>query len=342
MQFIYPRLYDCSKGVFPIIPLVSIIIVNWNGLELLQECLDAIQRQTYTNHEIILVDNASHDCSVDYVCANYPQVIIIPLSENTGFTGGNIAGFHEAGGELIVLLNNDAVLTECWLEEMVSSLASDESVGFCSSKIIIKGTDKIDSVGDTFTTAFTGTKMGEYESETNYNARRYVQGACAAAVIYKREMLDKIGFLDEDFFFNHEDTDLNLRAWLSGWKCLFVPEAVVYHKVNASVGKLSDTGVYYFSRNNVWVWIKNTPAGFIFRFLPQRIIYELSSFAFFCIVKKMWGPFFRGKIDAIKKIPIMLRKRKDIQGLVRLSRVEIESGLMPISKYLMLRLLHIK
>jgi GT2 family glycosyltransferase len=321
---------------------VSIIIVNWNGCSLLQECLDAIQRQTYKSFEVVLVDNASHDGSVEYVRTNYPQVRIISLFENTGFTGGNIAGYHQATGELIVLLNNDAVLTERWLEKMVKALLSDTSVGFCSSKIIIAGTDKVDSVGDTFTTAFTGTKMGEYEQECNFIEPRLVPGACAAAVIYKREMLDEIGFLDEDFFFNHEDTDLNLRAWLSGWKCLFVPEAVVYHKVSASVGELSDTGVYYFSRNNVWVWIKNTPAGFMLRYLPQRFIYELSSFAFFCIKKGRWGAFLRGKIDAIKSVPAMLKKRKHIQKLVKLSRSEIESGLMPISEYLMLRLKNIK
>jgi GT2 family glycosyltransferase len=279
---------------------------------------------------------------VEYVQTNYLQVRIISLTENTGFTGGNIAGYHEATGELIVLLNNDAVLTERWLEEMVTALLSDTTVGFCSSKIIIAGTDTVDSVGDTFTTAFTGTKMGEYEPESNFNTRRFVPGACAAAVIYKREMLDQIGFLDEEFFFNHEDTDLNLRAWLSGWRCLFVPEAVVYHKVSASVGELSDTGVYYFARNNVWVWIKNTPLRLMFRYFPQRIIYELSSFTFFCVKKGKWSPFLRGKIDAITKIPVMLNKRRDIQKIVKLSHREIEFGLMPITKYLMLRLQNMK
>ncbi len=299
-------------------------------------------RQTYANYEIILVDNASHDGSVYFVQTNYTQIRLIPLCENTGFTGGNLAGFKEATGEYIVLLNNDAVLIDCWLEEMVATLLSDTKVGFCSSKIIISGSNKVDSVGDTFTTAFTGTKTGEYESESKFVLKRFVQGACAAAVIYKREMLDHIGFLDEDFFFNHEDTDLNLRAWLSGWMCIFVPTAVVYHKVSASVGELSDTGVYYFSRNNVWVWIKNTPPEFLIRYLPQRIIYELSSFAFFCIKKGKWGPFLRGKIDAIRKIPVMLKKRKKVQALVRLSPSEIKSGLMPISSYLLLRLQNIK
>jgi GT2 family glycosyltransferase len=249
---------------------------------------------------------------------------------------------QEVSGDLIVLLNNDAVLTERWLEMMVDALRSDAAIGFCSAKIIIAGTDKIDSVGDTFTTAFSGTKMGEYEPESQFNARRLVPGACAAAVIYRREMLDRIGFFDEEFFFNHEDTDLNLRAWLSGWKCLFVPEAVVFHKVNASVGDLSDMGVYYFARNNVWVWIKNIPLSILLRYLPQRLIYELSSFAFFCLIKKKWKPFFKGKRDALKQFPLMLRKRKEIQKLIVLSNKEIVNNLMPILEYLKIRLKYMR
>jgi GT2 family glycosyltransferase len=327
-----------NDGASNISPIVSIIIVNWNGLPLLQECLDAVLRQSYSHYEIVLVDNASQDDSVRFVQGRYPQVKILPLLENTGFTGGNIAGLQEASGELIVLLNNDAVLTERWLELMVDALRSDASIGFCSSKIIVAGTDRIDSVGDTFTSAFTGTKMGEHEPESLFKTRRLVPGACAAAVIYRREMLDRIGFFDEDFFFNHEDTDLNLRAWLSGWKCLFVPEAVVFHKVNASVGELSDMGVYYFARNNVWVWIKNVPLGIMLRYLPQRLIYEFSSFAFFCLVKKKWKPFLKGKRDAFKRIPLMLKKRKEVQKLVLLSNHEIVTNLMPISVYLKTRL----
>lgn len=321
--------------------LVSIIIVNWNGINLLKDCLDSIYCQAFTDFEVILVDNDSKDDSVKFIKSNYPKIIVIPLTENTGFTGGNIAGFSVATGRFIVLLNNDAVLTKSWLEVMVAALA-DDTVGFCSSKIIIAGTDMVDSVGDTFTTAFSGTKMGEYELHNNFNERRFVPGACAAAVIYKKAMLEQIGFLDEDFFFNHEDTDLNLRAWLSGWRCLFVPEAVVYHKVSASVGELSDKGVYYFSRNNVWVWVKNVPSNLIISNFMQRIIYELSSFAFFCIVKGKWRAFLRGKIDAIVKLPAMLQKRKHIQQNIKLSNSEIKASLMPISKYLLIRLKKIK
>jgi len=318
-------------------PLVSIIIVNWNGLHLLDACISSLLAQTYKNFEVILVDNSSHDNSVAYVNQAYPFVITESLDTNRGFTGGNIVGYRISRGDFIVLLNNDACLCDRWLELMVDAMESDPRIGSCSAKILIEGTDLIDSVGDVFTTAFTGTKLGEHQNTNCYNEPVYVSGACAAAVMYRRSMLQDIGFLDNDFFLNHEDTDLNMRSWLAGWKCLFVPDAVAFHKVSASIGTLSDTAVYYFTRNNVWVWIKNVPFLLMLKYLPHRVVYEISLFVFFCIMQKKWKPYLRGKRDALLGVPAMLNKRKQIQGLVRLHTDEIEKSLVPITSYLLKR-----
>lgn len=318
--------------------LTSFIIVNWNGRHLLADCIDSILAQSVGSYEIIVVDNGSRDGSLEFLCERYPQVRTVALSSNLGFTGGNIEGLRAARGGYVVLLNNDAVLTERWLELMVEGVTSGEDIGFCSSKIVIAGTELIDSVGDTFTTAFTGTKMGELEHEGLYNEPRVVPGACAAAVLYKRSMLEEIGFLDDDFFLNHEDTDLNLRAWLAGWRCLYVPGAVVHHKVSASIGALSDTSVYYFSRNNEWVWLKNIPLSLMIRHLPQRLLYEISSFCFFCFMAGKWRPYLRGKKDAVLGAPRMLRKRREMSRLRRLSGEKIRRELIPITGYLRHRL----
>ena len=322
-----------SNDIF-ITPLVSIIIVNWNGRSLLDECLSALDDQTYRNFEIIFVDNGSQDDSLAFVREKFPFVIIVALESNRGFTGGNIAGYQVARGEYIVLLNNDASLCERWLEYMVAALELDHLIGFCSSKIIISGTSMIDSAGDTFTTAFTGTKIGERADVSRFSSRVQVPGACAAAVIYRREMLDDIGFLDDDFFLNHEDTDLNMRAWLAGWPCLFVPEAVVQHKVSASIGTLSDTSVYFFARNNEWVWIKNVPLPFLILNLPQRVLYELASFCYFCLSKGKWRPFLKGKWHAVLGVPKMLGKRRQQSALRRLNEQQIRGGLVPLGQYL--------
>jgi hypothetical protein len=294
--------------------------------------------QTYQNFEVIFVDNGSHDDSLNFIQNKFPFVIIVALESNQGFTGGNIAGFQISKGEHIVLLNNDACLCERWLEHMVASITSDPHIGFCSSKIIIAGTRLIDSAGDAFTTAFTGTKVGEHDDESLYTKKKIVPGACAAAVIYKRKMLNEIGFLDNDFFLNHEDTDLNMRAWLAGWQCMFVPDAVVYHKVNASIGTLSDMSVYYFSRNNEWVWLKNTPLKLMIRNLPQRLLYEICSCAFFCFKTGKWRPYLKGKWDALCGVSHIMRKRRVVQRLVRLNSQEICRGLIPITAYLRHRL----
>lgn len=324
-------------GLLEATPLVSIIIVNWNGSHLLEACISSLLAQTYKNFEVILVDNNSHDNSVAYVNKTYPFVVTKSLESNRGFTGGNIEGYRIAKGDYLVLLNNDACLCERWLELMLNAMESDARIGSCSSKILIEATDLIDSVGDVFTTAFTGTKLGEHQNTNCYNETMYVSGACAAAVIYRRTMLQDVGFLDDDFFLNHEDTDLNMRSWLAGWKCRFVPEAVAYHKVSASIGTLSDTAVYYFTRNNVWVWVKNVPFILMLKYLPHRILYEISLFIFFCIMQKMWRPYIRGKRDALLGVPAMLKKRQQIQRLVRLNTNEIEKSLVSLTSYLLKR-----
>lgn len=319
-------------------PIVSFIIVNWNGKSFLKDCIDAILQQSSRDFEIIVVDNGSTDGSAAFIAESYPQIVLVPLAINHGFTGGNIKGLVQAKGKYVALINNDAILPYDWLQLMIDAFTLDAKIGFCSSRIVIAGTSQIDSAGDTFTTAFTGTKIGELHDMKEFTERRYVPGACAAAVIYKREMLDDIGFLDDDFFLNHEDTDLNLRAWLAGWKCLFVPDAVVEHNVSTTIGKLSETSVYYFARNSLWVWIKNTPTYFLFRYLHHRIAYELASFVFFCLIAHRWRPFLRGKYHSLKGFPNMLQKRKGIQQKIRLTRDEIRHDLIPLGIYLRERL----
>lgn len=316
---------------------VSIIIVNWNGAHHLPLCLGSLMSQTYRDFEIIVVDNASSDNSVVYVRDNFPQVKLICLETNRGFTGGNCAGYEVAEGRFIALLNNDTRVESEWLEYMIGAMHSNSSVGMCACKIVVEGTDVIDSVGDRFTTAFTGTKIGYLQQSSNFNNSHNVHGGCAAAILYRRSMLDKIGFLDDDFFFNHEDTDLNLRAWFCGWKCVYVPDSIVHHKVSATVGELSNMGVYYFSRNNEWVWIKNVPGILMIRFLPQRLVYELASALYFCFNKKSKS-YFKGKFDAIKMVRKMLNKRRDVQRMIKLNNKQIVQDLVPVLNYLRSRL----
>lgn len=306
------------------------MVLNWNGKAFLQECLLALCRQTYANYEIIFVDNGSTDGSIEFVKENFPRVKLVELLENYGFAGGNIRGFEVCEGEFIALLNNDTCVNEKWLENLVVPMNRDMSVGICASKLLVESTGKIDSAGDCLTTWAVGFKRGCGQESKSYTDQEEVFGACAAASLYRRELIDDIGFLDEDYFFNDEDTDLNFRAQLAGWKCVFVPSALVYHKVNATIGKLSDLHVYYHVRNLEFLWLKNMPKELMLRYAHHKLIQECGSFLYLCLKHGKWQPFFKGKRDALKLFPRMLKKRKEVQAKKRVTNEYIERMFLPI------------
>jgi hypothetical protein len=257
-------------------------------------------------------------------------VRVVELSENTGFTGGNASGLKVATGDYIALINNDTRAEERWLENLLRPMIADQRVGICASKLIIDGTDKIDSAGDGITSAGVGFKRGLWKKKSYYDEPEPVFGACAAAALYRRKMLQEIGFFDEDFFLNDEDTDLNFRARLFGWKSRYVPDAVVYHKVNSSIGRLTDVAVYYHSRNLEFTWVKNMPTALMLRFAHHKLIQEIGAFFYLCVRHWKWGAFFRAKRDALKMLPVMWKKRKDIQAGRKVTNREIKEALTPI------------
>ncbi len=303
--------------------MISVIIVNHNGEKLLSRCLQCLLKQTFSDFEIILVDNASKDKSVELIRKEFPMVKLIEHPVNSGFSGGNIIGLKEAKGEYIALLNTDAFPVPDWLFHLREGMNLDPQIGICASKLIIDGTDLIDSAGDGCTTASKGYKRGEMESARLYDRREFVFGACGGAVLYRRAMIDDIGFFDEDFFLIHEDTDLNFRAHLAGWKCLFIPQAVVHHRVRSTIGQHSDIAIYYSNRNPDLVWIKNTPIRLMLRYLHHKIISDLGSFIFFGIRKRRLRLFLKAKWDALKLFPLMLNKRKEILARRKLSDQEL-------------------
>ncbi|ORJ59119.1 glycosyltransferase family 2 protein [Geothermobacter hydrogeniphilus] len=319
---------------------VSFIIVNLNGISLIKECLKSIYCQTYDNYEVIVVDNASDDGSVSWICEHYPDVEIVQLNANHGFAGGNNRGLPFCSGDYIALVNNDVVLEKEWLENVLIPVESDSSVGLVSSRIFVKGTDRIDSIGDRISTAFTGMKLAEGLSGWSFNEPLPVHGVCAAAALYRKSMIDEIGFFDDNLFLNYEDTDLNFRAWLNGWKCRYVPEAIAYHNVNSTIGELSPLSVYYFSRNSLLVLVKNIPLRLILRRLPQRVVYELAAFIYYAIFNRKILAYVCGKYQAFKMLPIMFEKQRAFRDRIKISDNEILSDQYPISRIIIGRILN--
>jgi GT2 family glycosyltransferase len=306
---------------------VSIIVVNWNGERFLKDCLGALFSQSYGNREIILVDNGSSDNSVCFTRENFSEVKIVALTENKGFTGGNAVGLEIAQGAYIALVNNDARVDQTWLESLLQAMLQDRSIGICAPKLIFENAQIVNSAGDGLTTAAVGFNRGLGGSPLDFNLPEMVFGACGAAVLYRRRMLDEIGFLDDDFFLYDEDTDLNFRAQLAGWKCAYVPAAIAYHVANATSRRLSDLHVYYHSRNLEFVWMKNMPLGLMLRFAHHKVIQEFGSFFYLCVRHGKWKPFFRAKRDALRMLPSMLAKRKQIQTRRRVPNRYVRSTL---------------
>ena len=316
---------------------VSVIIVNWNGERFLKDCLSALSSQTYANCEIILVDNGSSDNSVCFTHKNFPEVKLVALRENTGFTGGNAAGLEVAVGDFVALVNNDARPEKAWLENLIQPMLLDHTIGICASKLIFENSQTVNSAGDGLTTAGVGFNRGLGKDAAEFTMPELVFGACGAAVLYRRRMLDEIGFLDEDFFLYDEDTDLNFRAQLAGWKCIYVPTAIAYHVANATARRLSDLHVYYHTRNLEFVWVKNMPFGIMLRFAHHKIIQELGSFCYLCLRHNKWTTFFKAKRDALKMMPFMLQKRAKIQTRKRVPNRYVRSVLTSMFKFVFFR-----
>ncbi len=310
--------------------MISVVIVNYNGRGLIGRSIECLLKQTFENYEIIVVDNASRDDSVAFIREKFPSVKVVEHPVNAGFSGGNLAGLKEAKGDFIALLNNDAFPEPNWLSHLWSGMDSNDRIGICASKLIIEGTDLIDSAGDGCTTAVRGYKLEEKTQQQAHLKIRPVFGACAGAALYRREMIDDIGFFDEDFFLIYEDADLNIRAQLAGWKCLFVPEAVVHHHVRSTIGHDSELAIYYSNRNADLLWIKNMPMGLMLRYIHHKLITELGAFVYFSFRKKGLFIFLKAKRDAIRLLPLMLKKRKKIQAMKRISNRAFSELLTPI------------
>ncbi len=311
-------------------PTFSVIIPNWNGERHLPTCLDALRRQTFRDFETIVVDNASTDRSRDLVSQQYPEIRIVPLAENRFFSGAVNAGIATSLGEVIVLLNNDTEADSAWLEELHKALHAHPEAGMAASKLLLfdrRGV--IHSAGDVYRRDGVPGNRGVWEEDRGqYDHDRWVFSPCAAAAAYRRRMLDDIGLLDEDFVGYCEDVDLGFRAQLAGYSCIFVPTAIVYHKLSATgAGPVAS---YYCGRNFISVIVKNMPASLLRKYWPRIVLaqlrYALES------LRHLREPAARarlaGQIAALGQLRRMLRKRRVVQGSRRVPDRQVEALLL--------------
>jgi hypothetical protein len=315
---------------------VSVIVINYNGGNLTNNCLGALEGQSFKDFEIILVDNGSTDNSLEGI-RNFSEkrhltqpLKIISLDVNLGFSGGNLAGLDKAEAEYIALLNNDTEPDRRWLGNLVKAMEANPEVGIVATKMIVYGKDIIDSAGDGFSMNLKGFKRGEGENQEKYDQEEYIFGACAGAALYRRTMLEEIGFFDEEFFLIHEDTDLNLRAQLAGWRVMYVPTAVVYHKVRSTIGHMSDDAVYYTLRNSELVRLKNIPFIIFLRCLPEFLAAEIADFLYFAVKHGKFRQYVKAKIDVLRALKRTLNKRKYVMQHIKVNTSYLFAMMTPL------------
>lgn len=247
-------------------PRISIIIPHLDGKHHLDGCLGSLRRQTFSDFEVILADNGSTDGTQAFIHEQYPEVRLIELGHNRGFTGACNAGFEVSHGQIVILLNNDTEADPRWLERIAGAFQRHPQAGSIASKMLLfDQRDIFHTAGDFYTVGGIPGNRGVWQPDRGqYELEEPVFSACGGAAAYRRDMIDEIGFLDDDFFFSCEDIDLAWRAHLNGWQVIYEPTAIVYHKLKASGGG-SVNSSYYDGRNFLFVIWKNYPGSLLRR-----------------------------------------------------------------------------
>jgi len=307
-------------------PTISIIIPVWNNNQILSQCLKSLENQAFNNFEIILIYNGSSQNVLDvFVSTN--QLINIrvrKLSQNQGFAVANNIGARLARGKWLALLNADAFPQPEWLENLLAATRENpEYTVFTSQQIQFHASNFLDGTGDSYHVSglawrrYYNRPVQEYGSQTEE-----VFSACPAAALYLRDDFLQAGGFDEDYFSYFEDVDLGFRLRLAGKKCLYVPDAVVHHVGSASTGKRSDFSVYYGYRNMIWTFFKDMPLPLIWFLLPVHIT-TLLFFIFYLSLRGQGKVILRAVFDAIKGMPKVLEKRKEIQRNIKVKPSEL-------------------
>ncbi|MEW6455727.1 MAG: glycosyltransferase family 2 protein [Acidobacteriota bacterium] len=316
--------------------MVSIIIVNYNGVSFLEKLLNSIKKQTYKDFEIIFIDNNSSDHSLRIVenLKNSFSIKIIKNKQNLGFAKACNQGIKESKGEYILILNFDVYLESNFLEMALNGFRKDKKIGMVSGKILRFDKATIDSTGQFLSITRKVIERGYGKKDIGkFEKEGFVFSSCGACAFYKKEMLDQIKideeYFDEDFFSFWEDIDLGWRANLFGWKGYYVPEAVAYHFRGGTQKRKTILGnffriasrekpiIFHVVKNHYLTLIKNEKLKDFVLYLPFIMGFDILLFLYllffspsiFAMIYKN-RKIFKRAIEKRKKIK---NKLKEIQ-----------------------------
>lgn len=309
-------------------PLISVVIPNWNGASFLPVCLDSLVKQTFNDFETIIVDNGSTDDSLSLLKSKYGWVRVLALEKNEGFAGGCNRGMSAAKGDWIVLMNNDTEADKDWLKNIAGTIKRKSEYSFFATKILrFDKRDILDGTGDFISRSLFVFRYGQFDTDRGqYNSLGDIFSPCGASAVYKKEMLEDIGMLDEDFFAYLEDIDLGMRAHIAGYKGFFIPDSVIYHIGGASTDseRMSPWVYKQNIRNMFLILFKDIPFTVFLRCIPSMLFWH-SAHLFYVIRRRreLFKYYFKAFFESVELRKKMGQKRKIILDKRKLPNSEL-------------------
>lgn len=301
---------------------VSVIIVNYNGKHWLEQLLPDLAKQTYKNIEVIVVDNASTDESVHWVRKNFPEVLILELSSNLGFAEGNNRGYAVSSGEYILLLNNDTRVEKSYIENYITAFQKYVGSGVAQSKMVLMDDPtRLDACGSfwTWSTYLYHYGFLKEASLAIYNRPLRVMTVKGATLLVSRDVIKKIGLFDNSFWCYYEETDFCHRAWLAGYSCWYLPQAVCRHKMGGTSTQFQlQHVIFHNTKNRLRSFLKNISFGWLVWIFPIAVMNTLLAAGISACLQKNFSPL-KTVLQAlwwnVQIFPETLRLRQEVQSL---------------------------
>lgn len=314
-------------------PLVSIIIINWNGGDIFKNCLISLSKLKYPEVELIVVDNGSKDDSEKLIANYFSNFKLIQNKTNLGFAPANNQGYKEAHGKYILLLNNDTKITASFLDVLVGKMEKDPTLGVVQPKILIMDKPKyLDNVGSFLTKTGFLQHVGYMEKDSErYNKERIIFSAKGACMLIRKSIVDRAGLFDESFISYFEETDFCFKVYLMGYKVLFVAKVHIFHKVGFSSKKQNQITVNYHSiKNRIASLIKNLERKNLL-LIGGLHLFLITGLGFYYLVNlqiKKSGMIWKALGWNLINMPVLIKKRHQIQHLRVKSDSEIFKFIM--------------